>query len=128
MGDEAKLERRRDLTRMRVQRYRMRKRVGMRAPPRLIPLVTSFTLIASDPPSLLDHPSLRAYRESSESAAKRCAQCNGEPDGKEIQFGNIWLHKECKPFYFGERGQSIDEEEFQRQLELLKRDNAAAYA
>jgi hypothetical protein len=32
-------------------------------PPRPIPRVARFTLIASDPPSLLDHPSLRAYRE-----------------------------------------------------------------
>jgi hypothetical protein len=31
-----------------------------------------------------------------------CAQCNADDD-QQIQFGEVWLHKECKPFYFGER-------------------------
>jgi hypothetical protein len=31
-----------------------------------------------------------------------CAQCNAD-DGQQIQFGEVWLHKECKPFHFGER-------------------------
>ena len=43
-------------------------------------------------------------------APRSCAQCNADEDGK-LQFYShapnaplgVWLHKECKPFYFGER-------------------------
>jgi hypothetical protein len=31
-----------------------------------------------------------------------CAQCNAD-DGQQIQINCVWLHKECKPFWFGER-------------------------
>jgi hypothetical protein len=47
MADEAKLERRREQTRMRVQRYRTRKRLATRPFPRLY-------VVAADPPDLLD--------------------------------------------------------------------------
>jgi hypothetical protein len=36
------------------------------------------------------------------SRATPCAQCNAD-DGLQIQVGEVWLHKVCKPFYFGER-------------------------
>ena len=34
--------------------------------------------------------------------SRPCAQCNGD-DGKQLLFGDIYLHQECKPFWFGER-------------------------
>jgi hypothetical protein len=41
-------------------------------------------------------------RRSELSRATPCAQCNAD-DGAQMQFGEVWLHKECRPFYFGER-------------------------
>jgi hypothetical protein len=37
-----------------------------------------------------------------EGGRRPCAQCGGN-DGKQIQFDKVWLHKECKPFWLGER-------------------------
>jgi hypothetical protein len=36
------------------------------------------------------------------SAPRFCAQCNAD-DGELAQFENVYLHKECKPFWVGER-------------------------
>jgi hypothetical protein len=33
----------------------------------------------------------------------QCAQCNADDDGQLIKFGDVYLHKECKPFWFGQR-------------------------
>jgi Protein of unknown function (DUF3631) len=37
------------------------------------------------------------------STPRHCAQCKAMDDGKLVQLGNVYLHKECKPFWFGER-------------------------
>jgi hypothetical protein len=43
---------------------------------------------------------------------ERCAQCNGEPDGREQQCAigypdgrvvEVWLHRECEAFWLGDR-------------------------
>lgn len=33
------------------------------------------------------------------SQLQRCAQCNGEPDGKEQRYGEVWLHEQCRRFW-----------------------------
>jgi hypothetical protein len=44
-----------------------------------------------------------AQSPGSVSAPRYCAQCKAPDDGKLRQFGDVNLHIECKPFWFGER-------------------------
>jgi hypothetical protein len=37
------------------------------------------------------------------SLLRSCAQCKADDDGKLLQFGDVYLHKECKQFWFKER-------------------------
>ena len=53
---------------------------------------------------------LNREKVEKEDRPRQCAQCKADDDGK-LQFYSdapnvplgVWLHKECKPFYFGER-------------------------
>jgi hypothetical protein len=53
---------------------------------------------------------LNREKVEEEDRPRQCAQCKADDDGK-LQFYSdapdvplgVWLHKECKPFYFGER-------------------------
>jgi hypothetical protein len=53
---------------------------------------------------------LNREKVEEENGPRQCAQCKAHDDG-ELQFYSdapnvplgVWLHKECKPFYFGER-------------------------
>jgi hypothetical protein len=43
-----------------------------------------------------------AQFRGSVSASRSCAQCNAD-DGTLLQFDDVYLHKQCKSFWFGER-------------------------
>jgi hypothetical protein len=61
-----------------------------------------------DPPQTPDEDSIptfldrRAEPNGNGHHREPCAQCNAD-DGQQIQFCDVWLHKECKPFWCGER-------------------------
>ena len=54
------------------------------------------------PPRVADVADVAQFPRSV-SAPKCCAQCQGADDGKLHRYGEVWLHKECKQFFFGER-------------------------
>jgi hypothetical protein len=73
--------------------------------------VTSVTIPKSQSVEVPDEPSRApavaavadvAQFRASVSATRSCAQCKAADDGKLLQFENVYLHKECRPFWFGE--------------------------
>ena len=57
--------------------------------------------VADEPRRVADVADVAQFR-GSVSASRSCAQCNGD-DGTLLQFDDVYLHKECKPFFFQER-------------------------
>lgn len=76
-------------------------------------------LVASDPPCLLDHPSLRAYREREAKADDTVA--------KSQELGFLESENFPAPEGFEDEPDPV-EQEFQRQLAELRKANAAVYA
>jgi hypothetical protein len=57
-----------------------------------------------------------------------CVQCGRQPDGLEepVRYGDVlvWLHRECKRFWFQNPGRDLGSEKRPEPVELIKYDRA----